>query len=258
MNYLYEPDKVIAIIPARSGSKGVIDKNIADIKGFPLIAYSIAAGKLVKGISEVIVSTDSGKYADIARQYGAEIPFLRPAEISKSDSRDIEYLQHALNAIFKRDGKVSEYVVLLRPTTPMRVTRIIEKAIGTIKDIPDATAVVSVHPIDECPYKWMVISDGGYLESPFAELEPDDVNLPRQGFKKVYEPDGYVDVLRSRVVLEEGFVYGRHAVPLRINERIVDIDAYKDIEQINNSDIENSELYSYLMHLRGATNVGSE
>lgn len=249
MNYVYNSQEIIAIIPARSGSKGIKNKNIKDVKGFPLIAYSIAAGKQADTVSRVIVSTDSKDYADIAVKYGAEVPFLRPSDISKSDSKDIEYLQHALSEIFRSEGEVPGYVVLLRPTTPMRDPLIIDKAVQLIKENRNATAVVSVHLLEECPYKWMTISDKGYLESPFTELEPDDVNLPRQSFKKVYEPDGYVDVLKSRVILEDGLVYGKMAVPLFVEGEAIDIDSFSDLKRVKDSHIESGALYKYLSRL---------
>lgn len=246
MNYSYERGKTIAIIPARSGSKGIKDKNITAVKAFPLMAYSIAAGKLTDSIDRIVVSTDSPKYAAIAKAFGAEVPFLRPPEIAGDDSKDIDYLRHTLEGIQTEEKCIPEFVVLLRPTTPLRNTDIIKNAMEMLKDNPDASAVVSVHMVEECPYKWMAVSKAGYLESPFAELLPDDVNLPRQKFQKIYEPDGYVDVLRSKVILEDGFVYGPKALPYFIDGQPIDIDSNADLDFVKGAQIEQTALYRYL------------
>lgn len=225
-------DEVIAIIPARSGSKGIKDKNIADVCGFPLLAYSIMAARMCSGVSRVIVSTDSQRYADIAKQYGAEIPFLRPAEISGSKAQDIEYLRHALQCLGESEGKVPEYLMLLRPTTPIRDIELLQQAIDIIKKNEMASAVVSVHYASECPYKWMMVGEEGYLESPFCEMKPDDVNLPRQSFPKLFIPDGYVDVLKSETILEKQCVYGERAFPFLVEQDVVDIDDMEDLNKV--------------------------
>lgn len=245
-----DKDEVLAIIPARSGSKGIKDKNIADVCGFPLIAYSIMAARMCREISRVIVSTDSEKYADIAKRYGAEAPFLRPAEISGSVSQDIEYLSHALRYLGETEGKVPRFVVLLRPTTPIRDVALIQQAVGIMRENEKASAVVSVHDAKECPYKWMKVGEEGYLESPFYGMKPDDVNLPRQSFERLWIPDGYVDVLRAETILEEGCVYGDRAVPFEVRQEVVDIDNIEDLERIVNSDVHGSKIYKelYLMY----------
>ena len=159
----YDIGRFIAIIPARQGSKGIPDKNITDVAGKPLIAHSIDVAKKSDGISMVLVTTDSERYAKIAEEYGAIAPFLRPSEISQSESTDIEYLQHALNWLSEHDGNVPEYVVLLRPTTPIRKKEHIETAMHLIEKSKTASAVVSVNYLDECPYKWMMLGDNGFL-----------------------------------------------------------------------------------------------
>ena len=112
-------ENVLAIIPARSGSKGVPGKNIAILGGHPLIAFSIVAAKLA-GIERVLVSTDSEEYARMAKQYGAETPFLRPAEISSDQSTDFEFMRHAMDWMVDKENLAPEYWLHLRPTTPFR------------------------------------------------------------------------------------------------------------------------------------------
>ncbi|MBT6052972.1 MAG: acylneuraminate cytidylyltransferase family protein, partial [Candidatus Scalindua sp.] len=119
----------IAIIPARSGSKGVPRKNIYFLGGHPLIAYTIAAAVLSSYIERVIVSTDSEEIAGIARDYGAEVPFLRPLEFARDHSSDREYLLHTMQWFQDSEGHVPEYWVHLRPTTPLREVGIVDQAI---------------------------------------------------------------------------------------------------------------------------------
>lgn len=246
MMFNQNKDEVIAVIPARSGSKGIKDKNIADVCGFPLIAYSIMAARKCERISRIIVSTDSEIYGEIARSYGAEVPFLRPKEISGSESQDIEYLSHALRYLGEKEGKVPEFLVLLRPTTPIRDVGLIRQAIAVIKENETASAVVSVHEAKECPYKWMKVGKEGHLESPFYGMKPDDVNLPRQSFDKLLIPDGYVDVLKSKTILEEGCVYGQRAIPFFVLQEVIDIDSAEDLEKIIFEDLCGSEIYREL------------
>lgn len=244
-------NEVIAIIPARSGSKGIKNKNIADVCGFPLIAYSIMAARMCREISRVIVSTDSENYADIAKQYGAESPFLRPKEISGSESQDIEYLSHALQYLGETEGKVPEYIMLLRPTTPVRDIRLMLRAVAAIQENEAASALVSVHCANECPYKWMKVGKNGYLESPFWGMKPDDVNAPRQSFEKIFIPDGYVDVLKAETILEKQCVYGDRALPFFVEQDVIDIDSIEDMERVIYSDIHDSKIYKELCSIGG-------
>jgi len=121
--------EILAIIPARSGSKSVKDKNIREINGKPMIAYSIEHAKASKLINRVIVSTDSEQYAAIAREYGAETPFIRPAEYAQDTSLDLEVFEHALSFLEEKEAYVPDMVVQLRPTYPIRYVEDIDKMI---------------------------------------------------------------------------------------------------------------------------------
>ena len=127
---------VIAIIPARSGSKGIKDKNLSILCGYPLLAYSIVAAKLAKRIERVLISTDSEEYAEIGRQYGAEAPFLRPAELAGDKSTDRDFMLHAMLWMQENEGQISEYWVHLRPTTPLRDTPHLDSAIQMLINRP--------------------------------------------------------------------------------------------------------------------------
>ncbi|MFZ3169724.1 MAG: acylneuraminate cytidylyltransferase family protein [Candidatus Methanoperedens sp.] len=199
---------VIAIIPARGGSKGVPKKNIRKLGGYPLIAYSIIACRLSKKIDRTIVSTDSVEIAEIAKFFGAEVPFLRPAEISRDSSKDIEFIEHAINWFKKNEGKIPEYLVQIRPTTPLREPELIDTAIVKMIDNSQATSLRSVHEIRESPYKLFGIEDdflvGLYPDDP----RPEYYNLPRQNFPSVYQPNGYVDIIKSETVLKLKSLHG--------------------------------------------------
>ena len=158
-------NSAIAIIQARSGSKSVIAKNIIQLAGFPLIAFSIAVAKLSTSVARVIVSTDSEKYAEIARQFGAEVPFICPVEISGDNSSDIDFMVHAMNWFDDNELITPEYWVHLRPTTPLRDPKHITEALNQISRRNDATALRSAFPCAESPFKWFRHSDNGFLMS---------------------------------------------------------------------------------------------
>lgn len=238
-------DEIVAIVPARSGSVSVKDKNIKDLCGFPLMTYSIAAAQMCKEISRIIVSTDSEKYAKIAVKYGAEVPFLRPDFISGSKAEDIEYLRHALLELAKVEGRVPKWIVLLRPTTPLRDTWIIQEALNKMR-LFECTSVVSVIKNTECPYKWVKVDKNGQMSSLFAHMSVDDVNKPRQSFPETFYPDGAVEVLSARTILEDGEMYGDCALSI-IKDKTVDIDTEEEFEMAKKL-IKTTEIYDFLIN----------
>ena len=204
---------IIAIIPARSGSKTLIDKNIAKLSGHPLLAYSIAAAKISKKIDRIIVSTNSKKYAKIATYYGAEVPFLRPDDISNDFSSDREFLLHAMLWFKKNQKKVPEFWVHLRPTTPLRDPKIIDVAIDKIVDDDTATSLRSGHKAPESPLKWFKKNKKGYFKGLLSKLSGyEEYNFPKEKFDEVYIPDGYVDILRSSFVLSGNKLHGNRMI----------------------------------------------
>ena len=199
----------IAIIPARSGSKSILDKNIVKLAGFPLIAFSIAAAKLSRGVSRVIVSTDSEEYAEISRQFGADVPFIRPSDISGDNASDIDFMVHAMNWFDENEPLTPEYWIHLRPTTPLRDPKHITEALQQIAHRNDATALRSAFPCAESPFKWFRHSDDGFLMSLTTnDTDLDRFNLPRQMYPKVFVPDGYVDIIRRSFVKKTGLIHG--------------------------------------------------
>jgi len=199
---------VVAVIPARAGSKTVPDKNIKLLAGRPLIAYSIATGRLARNIERVIVSTDSEHYANIAREYGAEVPFLRPAEISGDRSTDYEFIKHLLDWMQDNEGKQPKYLVHLRPTAPLREVSYVEEAIRLMRENDSATALRSVQEMPQSAYKSFEL-EKGYLKCVGSgSMNLDMANRPRQEYKKTYDPNSYVDVIRVSYVLENRRIHG--------------------------------------------------
>ncbi len=220
----------IALIPARGGSKSIPKKNIVDLGGFPLISYSIAAAKMSKLISRVIVSTDYPEIAKIAKKYGAEVPFLRPAEYAQDASLDIEFVRHALDWLEKNEGYVPDLVVHLRPTTPLRDPVVVDQAIEEILSDDQATALRSAHEAEYTAYK-LFRKEGEYIhffgQEDFGENE-EYYNKPRQVLPKTYNCNGYVDVIRPKVLRETGMLHGP-SIRAFITERIADIDSLRDL-----------------------------
>lgn len=242
--------QVFAIIPARSGSKGVKDKNIRLLNGFPMIAYTIAAAKLSKNIDRVIVSTDSEKYAEIAREYGAETPFLRPAEISGDRSTDIEFMEHAINWLYENEGSVPEYWVHLRATCPLRDPKVIDEGIEKIKLHPEATCLLSVNKVVDylTAYKWLIKDGADYVKSIFFENN-DDANMPRQSYPDTFIPNIYVDVLTTKSIVSDNMLHGNKMVCFE-TEATIDVDTIQDLEKLNQKEFDVAkDLVAYLNNL---------
>lgn len=220
-------DNIIAIIPARSGSKGVPDKNIKLLGGFPLIQWSIEACKKSKLIERVIVSTDSIEYKNLSESLGADAPFLRPEEISKDSSTDLEFVQHTLDWLDTHRSK-PDFLVHIRPTTPLRDPKVIDSAINQFISQPSYTALRSVHEMSETSYKNFEISKNGTLVTVFDhKSDLDASNLGRQFFPKTFIPNGYVDVLRTSFISEKNLLHGNKVMPF-ITKEICEIDSEED------------------------------
>ena len=196
---------VVGLIGARSGSKGIPDKNVRAFEGHPLLAWSIAAGALCSTIDRVVVSTDAPAYAELGIRYGAEVPFLRPAELSSDDAVDVDYVRHAIEELALG---ADDLVVLLRPTTPVRDVELIASSVDVLRGDPTATGLCSVHELPEPPQK-MLRLEGDYLVGFFPDdPRPEYFNLPRQHFPAAYHHNGYVDVLRASTVMETATLFG--------------------------------------------------
>lgn len=221
--------KVLALIPARSGSKGLKDKNIASVGGHPLLAYSIAVAKLCKNIDEIIVSTDSRDYAAAATKYGATVPFIRPKSLALDSSIDRDFFIHAMEWYENNNIILPDFVVHLRPTTPIRDSNVLSQAISFMVENPEFTALRSAHETHLTPYK-MFKNTGDYME-PFLVLEDvmESYNLPRQAFEKCFIPNGYVDILRPSVFMSGTQLHGKQ-MKMWETQEIPDIDTIADLK----------------------------
>lgn len=224
---------ILALIPARGGSKGVPRKNILPIAGKPLIAYSIEQALASKLINRVVVSTDDAEIAAVAREWGAEVPFMRPAWFAQDASPDIDVFRHALEWFHTQEGYRPEVVVHLRPPGPVRRVEHIDEAIALLLHHPEADAVRSVSLARQTPYKMWQMTAAGHLK-PVLELpdSPDCQSLPRQRLPVVYWQNGYVDVIRPRAVLDTHSMWGTCVLPYVVSEHLYEVDYHEDIAQV--------------------------
>jgi len=207
---------MIALIPARSGSKGIPDKNIIKLGDRHLLEWSVSAAKQ-SGLFPV-VSTDSEKYAMIAQ---CQVIF-RPPELCIDTSTDMDYLKHAFSVL------PDDILVLLRPTTPFRHPERILEAIKMFESEPYATSLRSAHELREPPHKMFTLQ-GKWFRPFIKNGHRETFNLPRQMLPKVYNPNGYVDIVKRETIELTGTVYGIHILPF-ITEEVVEIDRQEDLD----------------------------
>lgn len=221
---------VLAVIPARGGSKGIPKKNIIDLCGKPLIYYSIREAHKSKLVDATILSTDSPEIADVAKMYGVDVPFLRPSKFASDSSRDVEYLAHAIQFMEQERGWTPKYVVLLLPTTPSRIALDIDAAIEMIiTEGADSVRTMTQHPHFNKPHKmWKSRSEGSRVEPLFAEGTK---SLPRQELPICYMPVAAAYVTQTKFI-KEGRMWGDDVrmmdFPL---ERFTDIDTMEDLTE---------------------------
>ena len=220
---------VVALIPARSGSKGVPEKNIRLLGGRPLLAWSVAAASRTTTIDRVIVSTDSAQYGEIAAAHGAEVPFLRPRSLATDESLDIDFVLHAMDHLAEQ-GDEPDTIVHIRPTTPFRSPTVIDAAVERFVDSDHFTALRSVHQMPTTAYKSMEITDSGVLRQVGAQgTDLDDANGPRQKFPATYIANGYVDVLSGPFIRTTGLLHGDKVFPF-VTPPALEVDTVEDFD----------------------------
>lgn len=220
--------KIVVIIPARGGSKSLPNKNILPLNGKPLLCYSVAYALGCKSVDKVVVSTDSEHIASIAKECGAETPFLRPAEYSQDNTRDYLVMRHALE-FFDDIDEIYDLYILLRPTSPIRPSGLIERAIKILENNPSASSVRSVAKIKEHPYRAWCIESTGRMRG-CAEGVEEPYNIPRQELPKTYFQTGDIEAIRRETLLN-GSVSGGNVYPLIIeHDEMVDIDHINDFK----------------------------
>jgi len=214
-----------ACIPARGGSKSIPKKNLVDVMGHPLIAYSIVAAQSCENIERVIVSTDCDEVASAAKKYGAEVPFCRPSEYAQDKSTDWEVFNHYFQEIEGDD------VVFLRPTSPLRNPHQMSAIISSYSTLSNScTGMRSMHSHTQPPYKMFQVNDDGFAVGFFNDYEGEKeyTGLPRQHFPRSYVPNGYLDVVKRKTIEEGTSCFGTRIRPV-ITETTIDVDTHSDL-----------------------------
>lgn len=223
--------KILALVTARSGSKGVPGKNIRHINGKPMMAYSIEHALASKYINRVILTTDSEEYAAIGREYGAETPFIRPAEYATDTALDIDVFEHALGWLKEKEDYVPDIIVHLRPTYPFRDVEDIDTMIKMMIDDESVDAIRSVTKNTVVPHKMWYLKEDGTLDSLMKDI-PEAYNMPRQALPDTYVQNGNTDLLRPRCVTEYHSMTGKNIKGYVMKENY-DVDCEADFDNVN-------------------------
>lgn len=234
-----EASKILGLILARGGSKSIPGKNIYPCAGLPLIYYTIQAAKNSRLVSRLMTSTDSKEIAEVARNLGVEVPFMRPKELAQDDTPDLPVFQHALKWLKDNEGSTPEVVVHLRPTTPLKSSADIDKGIELLLKNPEADSVRSVCRPLHTPFKMYQLDEGDKFLKPLLtkvypevfKKYPEAFNMPRQLLPQVWRHSGYVDVIRPEVITVKNSMSGTKILPLFFEEwRDIDIDSLKELK----------------------------
>jgi len=222
---------VLALIPARGGSKGIKMKNIKEFKGNPLIYWSIKLALDCKVVNRVIVSTDNENIKRVAEECGADVPFLRPKEISGDLSTDYEFIKHCLDYLKENGEDEPDIIVQLRPTYPTRKLDILNETLDIfIKNLDNYDSLRTVYEMEKSPYKMYNIEDGE-LKPLFKEVKgiKEPYNQCRQLLPKTYIHNGYIDLIKTEIVEKKGSITGDRIYPyLMSKEEYHDIDTEED------------------------------
>ena len=216
--------EIIAIIPARSGSKSIKNKNIVKLFGKPLISHSIKLAKRCKLISRVIVSTDSNKIKNIALKYGAEVPFLRPKKYAQDNSKDFEVFEHCLSWLKKNENYKPDLVLHLRPTYPIRNLSIIKDALLFASSNKNYDSIRSVCEPIQHPFKMYKLKKN-YLIPYIGNSNKEFGNFPRQNLPKIFWHNGYLDIIKYSTIMKLKSISGDKIIPYYLDSsEIHDID----------------------------------
>lgn len=219
--------EILAVIPARGGSKGIPRKNIKLFAGYPLISYSIAAALQSKYVTRTIVSTDDEEITGVAREWGAETPFLRPSELAQDQTTDLPVFEQALAWLKEHENYTPDLVIQLRPTSPIRPRACVDEAVELLLAHPEADSVRGVVPSGQNPHKMWRLHGKDQPMTPLLAVEgiAEPFNAPRQILPPTYWQTGHIDVIRPRAIIEQGSMSGKTILPYLIDPRFtVDID----------------------------------
>ena len=220
---------VLAIIPARGGSKGLPGKNIKELCDKPLIAWTIEQAKSCSDINRIVVSTDDREIAEVAEKYGAEVPFIRPAELANDIATSIDVIFHAINWLKEYKDYRPEYILLLQPTSPLRTREDIDGAIRMLKE-KKAQAVVSVCETDHHPWGSNILPEDGNMKD---FIRPDILNKRRQDLPVFHELNGAIYLADTDYLHEYNGFLGPDTFAYKMSkERSVDIDSDLDFKLV--------------------------
>jgi CMP-N-acetylneuraminic acid synthetase len=225
--------EVLAVVPARGGSKGLPRKNVREFLGRPLVQWSIDAGVRAATVGRVVVSTDDPEIAAVARAGGAEVPFLRPTELSGDLVPDHPVFAHALDWLRTHDGYVPDLVVQLRPTSPLRPDTLVDEGVTRLLDDPAADSLrVVTEPINN-PFKMWRIEEGVLVPLVDSGIE-EQYNRPRQELPTAYWQIGTLDVIRTATITELGSMSGHRILPLVVGRELAadvdDVESFRAAE----------------------------
>lgn len=224
---MIEGHVVVAVVPARGGSKGLPGKNLRRLGGLPLVAHTILAAKQARTLDRVILSTDSREIARVGKRYGAEVPFLRPPELATDEAPMAPVLVHTVAWIEGNEGKLVDVVVILQPTSPLREAAHIDAGVRLLLE-SGAESVVGLCEVQHSPY-WMRVIRDGRVE-PFQPDTLESRFQRRQELPKVYQVNGAFYASRRAVIMERGQVLGEDVRGLIMEqEASVDIDSSVDL-----------------------------
>jgi N-acylneuraminate cytidylyltransferase/CMP-N,N'-diacetyllegionaminic acid synthase len=220
--------KVLCIIPARKGSKGLRNKNIKKLNKIPLIAWSILTAKKCKLIDEIIVSTDCPKISKIAVKYGAKVPFIRPKKFATDKSSSFSVLKHAID-FFKKKKTLFDYILMLEPTSPLRDSKDIDFCINKLKKNNIETLVSVTRVVDQHPYFLYSISKKNILK-PYVKKQK-KLYIRRQDVSPLYYLEGSIYISKTKTLLKEKTWYHKKTQAFEVEKRksleIDDIDDFK-------------------------------
>ena len=223
--------EILAIIPARGGSKGIPKKNLVDIGGHPLIYYSIKHALECKEIDRVVVSTDNDEIAEFSAKTGAEVPILRPAELAEDHVLDHPVFVHMLQYLEKTENYIPEVVVHLRPTAPYRKPGWISEMIEMLINKKEADSVRSVSLVNQHPYRMFKIGSDEFLDPIMKHEHDEPYLLRRQDLAPVYYYNCVLDVTRTSTILDLNSMTGSKLLPYIMNaDDVIDLDTPLDLE----------------------------
>ena len=223
--------KILSVIIARGGSRGVPRKNVADLGGIPLVAHIIKSALGIRISSDLVRSTEDEEIASVGKEYGAEVPFLRPVELAGDDITSLPVVQHAVHQMEKRKGYTYDIINYLQPTAPLCRSEDIEKCLQKLIENQNAESVVTITESPVHPFKMKRLIDEdrviNFIDQGFEDMRP------RQSLPKVYKRSGAVYASRRSVVMDKNTLVGEPCLGVPVpKETAVDIDTPEDLELV--------------------------